>query len=105
MFEVRPAGGEHIVPLSALLQPGDYALIFGTGGFGAYGWATMPNRHADTSQASFFWGSPRADNYIAWANSSGHHNLRFLVNGTVVPEPSTLLLTALGMPLLLRRRR
>ena len=62
-------------PLSATLGPGDYALIFGSGQFGATGWGIMPSNNQDLPGASYIrWYGD------SWSNSpvSGY---RFVVEG------------------------
>lgn len=94
-------------PLSVQLPPGDYALIFGSGQFGATGNGFMLNNNTDIpGQASYI-----ISNSLNWSNSP-FSNMRFVVEGavgTVIPEPSTLTLLALGTAGLLgygwRRRR
>jgi hypothetical protein len=91
------------IPLSVELQPGNYALIFGSGQFGASGVGAMPSDNIDIpGQASYFgwWNN-------VWNNDS-ISNERFVVYGEVVPEPSTLTLFAMAfgaIALLMWRRR
>ena len=94
-------------PLSVLLSPGDYALIFGTGRFGVSGNAVMYRESPDTLQASYFQGSyhlPDGRNDI-WLNSDYLQKLRFVVTGTVVPEPSTIVLAFVAFTAFPIRRR
>jgi hypothetical protein len=82
-----------LVPLSVTLQPGDYALIFGSGQFGAGGGGGMPfNNVAIPGHASFIiWGSSEPQ----WRELSAQvYPLRFVLAGEVLPEPGTLLLAA-----------
>ena len=64
-------------PLSVTLPPGDYALIFGSGQFGASGFGVMPSNDTDIpGQASyFFW------NVSNWAQG-GFANARFVIEDT-----------------------
>jgi len=61
------------VPLSTILPPGDYALVFGTNRFGATGQASMPNVNIGTTGSS----------QILWDGTTwidiGQTNLRFTV--------------------------
>jgi hypothetical protein len=95
-----------LVPLSVLLQPGDYAIIFGSNRFGATGKSAMDRPYSETSQASFFLGQISSTlSNGNWVNYSGFNNVRFLVIGTPVPEPSTLALFAIGCVAIGCRRR
>jgi hypothetical protein len=85
-------------PLSLTLGPGTYGLVFGSGLFGATGWAGLgwqndPVASSDPSQLirSFF-----SDE---WA-SFGDNGVRVFVEGNVVaavPEPSTWAMMIIGM--------
>jgi len=69
------------VPLSVILTPGDYAIIFGSGLFGATGGGFMRTVDVDTPEGSgsyFFWEGN------VWA-AGGFNNVRFTVNGSEVP--------------------
>jgi hypothetical protein len=83
------------IPLSVALAPGHYALVFGSGLFGASGEGVMPfEGQEDTSQASYFAGG---DDHGGWVDG-GFDSVRFVVTGTSVPEPGTL--TLIGTALL-----
>jgi hypothetical protein len=92
------------LPLSVVLEPGDYALVFGTNKFGASGeGGYFPND--DTS-------SPLPGSTISYyteGNSKWHpiqfQNTRMTVEGHTIPEPGTLSLLALGSLAMLRRRK
>jgi hypothetical protein len=90
------------IPLSVELQPGNYALIFGSGQFGATGVGAMPTDNPDIpGQTPFFgWWNNQ------WNNDSVS-NMRFVVYGAAVPEPGTFTLFAIasGAIALLRLRR
>lgn len=80
-----------LTPLSVTLSPGDYAVIFGSGQFGASGSGAMPNNNTDLPGASyFFWTG------YNWQNG-GFTKARFVVEGTVIPEPTTFLLFGMGL--------
>jgi hypothetical protein len=83
-----------LVPLSVTLAPGDYALIFGSGRFGATGLSALPSNFGgqDTGQATYFEGQAGQ-----WINSNTQL-ARFVVTGepVVIPEPSALALLSLG---------
>ena len=83
-----------IIPLGVTLGPGDYALVFGSGQFGATGSGRMPNNNTDLSVASyFFWNGP------PWTDDS-ISQVRFVVSGDIakpIPEPGSLPLVGLGV--------
>jgi hypothetical protein len=93
--------------LSLPLDPGWYALVFGSGQFGTTGNGAAPMNNPDI-------GDPV---YIGWQPGAGWLNLtdlsdifkdqRFVVLGTIVPEPHAvvLLLPAFGISLPRRRVR
>lgn len=68
-----------LTPLSVTLAPGDYALIFGSGLFGATGDGAMAFNNPDIpGQASYFtWRS------LAWLDG-GISNVRFVVVGQIL---------------------
>jgi hypothetical protein len=74
-----------LVPLSATLNPGHYALIFGSGQFGADGNGGMPTNNVDfPGRASYFQWRQDTSEWEAY-NGGG---LRFLVMGNVAPGPT-----------------
>jgi hypothetical protein len=87
---------------SAELSPGYYALVFGSGLYGAKSETYMPALgQTDLSSGQYiFW-----DGYYdsAWKNVI-YGMGRFVVEGTVVPEPSSLLLFSLGAAIVRKRR-
>jgi hypothetical protein len=85
------------MPLSVSLPAGDFALIFGSGHFGASGTGSMPTTNSNTAQASFFFGSFPNQATSFWEEDSIASGMRFVVTGTPVPEPSTLVLAGLGL--------
>jgi hypothetical protein len=94
-----PAGGpssEVIVPMSATLAAGDYAVVFGSGLYGATGRAIMPGASSTGATAI---GPPSyifASTGTTWFDLSSSP-VRFVVNGTtVVPEPSSLAIFGIG---------
>jgi hypothetical protein len=95
-----------LVPLSATLNPGHYALIFGSGEFGANSYASgMQTNNIDIpGAASYFqWFiGPEAPEGV-WRDIpvSYASGLRFVVTGSVIPEPATWLLAAVATALLL----
>jgi hypothetical protein len=81
--------------LSLPLDPGWYALVFGGELFGASGHGAMPLNNPDI-------GNPT---YIAWQTGDGWANLlnpifrnyRFVVQGTIVPEPTAIVLFSIAL--------
>jgi hypothetical protein len=92
--------------LSLSLQPGWHALVFGSGLFTTTGAGAMPLNNPDIGNPS----------YIAWQTGDGWFNLadlsdvfdfddyRFVVEGTIVPEPSSTMLVALAIFVIAVRR-
>jgi hypothetical protein len=75
-----------LIPLSVTLPPGDYALVFGSGLFGATGRGAMPLNNTDIpGSASYFtwFGNPNV-----WMDTQ-FRNLRFVVLGNPAPAPGT----------------
>jgi hypothetical protein len=83
--------GDIRIPLSATLAPGDYALIFGSGLFGASGYGIMPNNNSDNPGVSYFTGFPYPGGSGGyWQQNAGISDVRFVVMAIVVPEPSVI---------------
>jgi len=99
VFSVPYWGSRDIrAALSANLAPGDYGLVFGSEQFGATGWSSMGLGNTPLPGGSFFrWDGS------SWGDTPTS-DLRFVVEGTLVPEPVTSALLALGAAGLLRRR-
>jgi hypothetical protein len=83
------------IPLSALLVPGDYALIFGSEQFGTSGSGTMSffNQDLPGSSPYLVWHDQSHGSYWAYEQISG---IRFVVKGLVVPEPNAVALLAVS---------
>jgi hypothetical protein len=87
--------------LTVTLNPGHYALLFGSGQFGASESGGMHDNNTDI---------PGSASYFAWSpfhepGQTGWHEvlpggLRFVVTGTVIPEPGAGLLAAVATALL-----
>lgn len=72
------------------LAPGNYALIFGSGLFGADGSGLMPNNNSDLPGASYFtWGRFNPGDPVAW-NNGGFSNARFVVKGETTDKKCKL---------------
>jgi len=94
------------VPLDATLAPGDYALMFGSGLYGATGWATATTSNIDVPGSSCIWWDGWYAPTSAWFNWDQGFNgpVRFVVEGTVIPEPGFLAVCAVGAALVLITR-
>ncbi len=104
-----PEVSRHItIPFSRLLEPGHYALVFGSGMFGATAIGYMPeNNPVNPGQASLMgWWDTFQDpetGKILW-----HWNemplypttMRFVVQGYVVPEPAAAVLFVMALAIL-----
>lgn len=86
-------------PMNLLLQPGWYAIVFGSyyDGeylFGAGGLGAMPRNNADVGDPSYIFASR---NTPGWAELySNFRDVRYVVRGFVIPEPSAAVLMALA---------
>jgi len=85
--------------LALLLEPGWYALVFGSGLFDATGVGGVPVNNTDI-------GTP---DYIGFMTGFGWghrlHNKRFVVEGMIIPEPSATTLSLFTSILLLGRTK
>lgn len=69
------------------LDPGWYALVFGSGLFGATGWGGTLLNNPDIGNPSYIGFQPHA----GWGNLNPvFRNFRFVVGGHMVPEPTTV---------------
>lgn len=103
VFTPPSLSADVLTPLSVLLAPGSYAVVFGSGGpFGAAGSGAMAIANLPLlGSPSFFraFGGSWVEN--------GFTEARFVVVGNVVPEPTTALLLGVGLAgvTAMRRRR
>lgn len=104
-----------LTPLSVTLTPGYYALIFGSGLFGASGSDAMPfpESQQDFPNSSYFFASTSGVGLATTWRNGGISDVYFVVEGesissTQVPEPSSTFglfaLGVLGTASILRRR-
>jgi hypothetical protein len=87
-FQAPFPSDEVTIPFTAELQPGSYALVFGTGMFGATGLGGMPNfdDQPDTPPTDLssyiFWSIPRPNAPQEWRQNLASH-MRFVVDAHV----------------------
>jgi len=91
--------------LSLVLEPGWYAVIHGSGLFGADGFGVSPRNGADIGSPTYIGGQRNTIGF--WRELPARLiNQRFFVEGFVIPEPSTslLMLFGAGSLLIIRQR-
>lgn len=76
--------------LAIALDPGWYALVFGSGLFGAAGDGAAPLNNPDIGSPTYIAFQPGAVSGWGVLLNPIFRNFRFVVNGQVVPEPSTV---------------
>jgi len=94
--------------LTLSLNPGWYALIFGSGLFGATGSGGAVLNNPDIGSPSYIGFVPGVSGWIEVAPPFGpFENYRLVIEGTIVPEPNTLTLgtALLAMTFLMRLHR
>jgi hypothetical protein len=108
VFDLPSYQSSHItLPLTVTVDPGTFALVFGSGLYGATGFGAMPRNNPT---------NPGPESYFGWWESGFHSwswnqlfdsalTARFVVEGVAVPEPSGYLLGAVaGLALVSRSR-
>jgi len=84
--------------LSVFLEPGWYALIFGSGLLGASGDGAASQSNPDIGNPAYIGFQPGFG--VGWVDLTGlpstFENHRFVVKGQIVPEPSALTITLLA---------
>jgi hypothetical protein len=98
VFPYPDPSDDILVPMSATLSPGSYALIIGSGVFGADGDGTMPGNNVEIPGAASYVIFNHFDPELNWHEFMNPYddNLRFVVTGRVIPEPSSVALFWLG---------
>jgi hypothetical protein len=76
-----------LTPLSVSLDPGDYAMVSGSGLFGAAGQADMTEDGTDTPAGV---GSHFIQTVFSGWQDNGFRNTHFVVEATPRPPPSTV---------------
>jgi hypothetical protein len=92
--------GDLMEPLSTTLTAGTYAVLFGSGQFGADGFAGLGDYNNPVGNAQLIQGWP---DYSAFDDNG----IRVVVEGTAVPEPadwSLMIVGFLGLGAMMRRR-
>ena len=90
--------------LALSLDPGWYALVFGSGVFGTNGNGNAVRNGTDIDNPSYIAAQPFSG-ISGWFNIGTFPNHRFVLKGQVVPEPSAIVFGALSLFCLLLRRR
>ena len=93
---------DKLVALNTVLPQGNYALVFGSGAFGASGSGFMPTNGSVLGTPSFITGDFGAGG--VWAEGS-QNNLRFVVSAVPEPSSSIAMLGAASLLFALMRRR
>jgi len=89
--------------LAIILDPGWYALVFGSGLFGTTGSGGAVLNNPDIGSPSYI-AKVIGSGWLAVNSLPGpFRDYRFVVEGTVVPEPNTATLVLLGIALQRRR--
>lgn len=94
--------GDTTASLSLLLQPGTYGLVFGSGLFGASGVGDLLAGNTTVGTPSIF-----VNQFAPFAADPSDADVRLFVDGTAVPEPSSLILSLSALAALggfIRRR-
>ncbi len=82
--------------LSLSLDPGWYALVFGSGLFGTNGDGAAPRNNPDIGNPTYIGFQPLSG--IGWVDITGpFSDHRFLVHGELTPEPMTIVLGTLSI--------
>jgi hypothetical protein len=87
--------------LSLSLDPGWYALVFGSGLFGAIGGGGAVGNNPDIGHPTYVGYQPGGDWFSLIDLAVIFRDYRFVVIGDVVPEPSTAILVLVPLALLL----
>jgi hypothetical protein len=88
-------------PLSLTLTPGWYALVFGTGQFGATGQAiaveTMDNKPANSTSGDITYAIRHSDGTLFTQAAGARYFVEGTPSVTATPEPASLTLLGIGL--------
>ncbi len=94
LLEFPQPSGEVLGALAVRVDPGFYALVFGSGQFGASGSGVATSNNSDVASPSYIAWQPGVPG-SGWFNLSGpFSDFYFVVAGVVVPEPSGCFMVA-----------
>jgi hypothetical protein len=81
-FNAPATSAEVSIPTNFQLPPGRYAILFGSGFFGATGAAVMPGNDTDVGAPEYFYSPNTVGNSYV---NGGFSRARMFVNGALVP--------------------
>ncbi len=96
------SSGEVFGDLALSLDPGWYALVFGSGLFGATAPGASVRNGTDIGSPSFLMLQPNTP--TGWTNITTLPNQRYVITGRIVPESSTVILGAIATFIMLQSR-
>jgi hypothetical protein len=86
-----PVPNDTMVEAGVLLPPGDYAIVFGTSLFGAYGYGWMPEQYIGYDPDVFFlYASHISETFFSEDPETATYRLRFVVEGIPAAIPYLL---------------
>jgi len=92
------ASGDVAANLSASLTPGWYAIVVGSGLFGATGIGNMPGNNTPIGSPGYFFKNLATSGNWGPTGVDPDANTRFFLSSTAsIPEPATLLLLGSGL--------
>jgi len=106
VFDPGLPSRDFIATISLRLDPGNYALIFGSGLFGASGSGGMPSNNTPLAGSTCFssLGSGTVDATHVWGSAQDDCNRRFVVEGAAVPGGFTISKSQPSPPLEVNKR-
>lgn len=91
-----PAGGEQSAALHVVLNPGTYAVVFGSGLFGATGASGLVGGQGTLGAPSFLQYADGGSGTLT-ASGFGDDTLRITVTASAVPEPASVAMMCAGL--------